>query len=442
MTDGSLISLVRFFGFHSFESRGIAFYRPLFREITYNLSYGLWGLNPIPLRILSMILHFSNVVLIFALVKKIFKSEKTAYLTAFLFSISAANVGAIYYLAGGLQAQGAALFVFCTLLLFPKHKILAFLTFIFSLMSHEIAVVTPVLLTGYMILNRDFKFKYLLPYFVTILLYFYGDYAVIGFSKNEIQYKPTFNPKTLLNSISWYSLWAFGIPETLIDFVGPGLKLNPNLMKYWGDLYRIIFPAFFISLLSFLLILVSKIKNIRKLKIKREIIFLVFWFLVGISTVLLFPFHKSTYYMCISLPAFWGVISYFIFQNSKINIILSIVFLVSVIVLNIYSTKNMDITYWAAERGRVSERLLSSIKDEYPKLPKGSILIVKNDPNYPFLTSEWGGTSKQASLILSGSDALQLFYRDPELKVYYEDLGGIPNDTKSSNIVEFVAKIN
>lgn len=69
------------------------------------------------------------------------------------------------------------------------------------------------------------------------------------------------------------------------------------------------------------------------------------------------------------------------------------------------------------------------MKSTYPTLPKGAIVYFKNDPQYPFLTQEWGGTSKQASLILNGADALQLLYNDPTLKVYYEDLSSIPYDT-------------
>lgn len=442
MTDGSLIGFIKLFGFYSFDAHRVAFYRPIFREATYNLVYHFWGLSAMPLRILSMILHFVNVILVFSLMKRIFKSERVAYLSSFLFSVSAANTGAIYYLAGGLQAQGAALFVFSTLLLFPKHKVWAFVTFILSLMSHELAVVTPVLLMGLMIMDKEFKLKYIYPYFIVIAAYFYADFKLIGFSKTEIQYKPTLNPKTILNNLSWYALWSLGLPETLIDFIGPGLKLNPNLMKYWGDLYKFIFPGFFTAISSFLAILAAEFLKLKKVKVKREIVFLGFWFVVGISTVLLLPLHKSTYYLAISLPAFCGIIAYFLFQKSKISRFLSVLFLAGFAVLTVYSTKDMDITYWAAQRGRLSQRIMDDFKAKFPTLPKGAVVLVKNDPNYPFVADDWGGTSKQASLILSGSDGFELLYKDPSLKVYYQDFGGVPVSISKSNIFEFTAKIN
>ena len=76
-----------------------------------------------------------------------------------------------------------------------------------------------------------------------------------------------------------------------------------------------------------------------------------------------------------------------------------------------------------------------------PILPKGSVVYFINDPAYPYVAKEWGGSSKQASIILSGSDALQLLYKDPTLKVFYEDLDGVPNDLIGTTIYTMVARI-
>mgnify|MGYP001563946258 CR=1 FL=1 len=428
------------FGLHPVSQGGYAFYRPIFRELLYSISYKLWGLNVLPLRIFAFVLHFANVVLVFILTKRMFKNlpaqagEKIAYLTAFFFSVSAANASVIYYLAGGLQAQGAAFFVFLSLLLFPKHKLFAFLTFVLSLMSHEIAVITPMLIAGVMFLNKDFKIKYLLPYLLVLGVYLYIDFGVIGFSRSEVQYMPSLNIKTLFNSLFWYGLWSFGLPETMVDLIGPGLKVNPDLMKNWGDTYRFVLPGFGLSIASLLILIIGKIKSTG---FKKEIAFLAFWFVVGISTVLLLPSHKSTYYLVLSLPAFWGIISYFIFDKSKLNKILSVVFMVGFLIMTYFSVRNMNQTYWAAQRGRLSQKIVNDFKSQYPTLPKGATVYMKNDPSYPFISEGWGGTSKQASLILSGSVALELLYKDPTLKVYYQDLDPIPE----GEAYEFVVKL-
>src|SRR3990172_11213993 len=90
LTDGSLRQFLNFFGFHPFEQRLIAFYRPLFREVLYNLFYYIFGLNHLPFRIFSFFIHFVNIYLVFIFIQKIFKKNSVAYFSAFFFGITAA----------------------------------------------------------------------------------------------------------------------------------------------------------------------------------------------------------------------------------------------------------------------------------------------------------------------------------------------------------------
>ena len=85
----------------------------------------------------------------------------------------------------------------------------------------------------------------------------------------------------------------------------------------------------------------------------------------------------------------------------------------------------------------IAEKLINDITGKYPELPRGSVVYIKNDPNYPDISGDWGGTSTQANYILNGSDALQLVYGDMDLKVYYEDLG-VPGEEH----IEIIAIIN
>lgn len=420
------------FNFHPVFSGGYAFYRPLFREVLYNVSYNIWGLNQLPLRVFSMLLHFVNIVLVYKLFKKILGSAKAAFFTSLMFAISAANVGILYYLAGGVQAQGATMFVLLTLILFPKHKVLAFVTFCLSLMSHELAIVTPALICGLMFLNKNFKLKHVVPYFLLIAAFLFVEVKVIGLPTGEAQYSPSLDPRRVVNTLMWYGLWSYGVPETVIDYVGPGFRINPNLMRFYGDYYRLIVPSFIFSIVALVIAVRSW-----AIKIDRKIVFLVFWFVVGISTVLFLPMHKSTYYLSLSLPAFWASIFYLIFKNKKILFLPFIAFFLSLLIFTFLTIRVGSITYWAFERGIVSKKIITELKNKYPSLPKGAVLYMKNDPTYPFISSEWGGTSKQASLILSGADAIELLYNDPTIKVYYEDLDLEPK----GNIYNFMVKL-
>ena len=78
------------------------------------------------------------------------------------------------------------------------------------------------------------------------------------------------------------------------------------------------------------------------------------------------------------------------------------------------------ITYWAAKRSKSAEYLVTDLKNKFPNPPKGAVFYIKDDPDYPFISKEWGSSSKQAFYILSGSDAFKLIYKDSSIKVYYQ----------------------
>lgn len=460
-SDGTLGGFLKLFAIHPFSERGIAFYRPIFREALHNIYFSIFGLNHLPFRILMFLIHFINISLVFYLVNKIFKDKAISFFTAFFFGITAANVALLYYLAGGIEAGGATMFALLTLILYRKYLIsnklkvllFSFLTFLLALFSHEIvAMISGVLLI--MLITSPVKKALskavsLLPFFLATMVLLYVDMVEIGLSPGEEQYQLIFNIKSILNSLAWYSGWALGLPETLIDFVQPGLKLNPVLMRYWGNYYIIIFPAFMLALTGLIIALICLLLKSKKVFFNKQFLFFLFWFPIGITPVIFLPTHKSTHYLVFVLPAFWTILGFIILNfyrlMSKIHVkfaagLLSIT-IISLATLSITSIKLEDTTYWAASRGRLAEKLLSDVKSRYPTLPKGSIIYFTNDSSYPFLTKEWGGTSKQASLILNGSDALQLLYKDQTIKVYYEDLGGPSNNLKDK-VYTLKAKLN
>jgi hypothetical protein len=314
------------------------------------------------------------------------------------------------------------MFILVTLLLFLANKKgLSFLSFILSLASHELAIVTLPLLVGLALLYKK-PLKQLWPFALVLFVYLYLNLWVIGFSKSEVQYQPVLSIKKTINTFSWYSAWALGLPEMTVDFVKSGLSLDPRLMRYWGNYFRTIFPAFFISIGIILISLIKKLS-----KVNKKFWFLVFWFPIALLPVLFLPWHKQTYYLAPALPAFWGAIGYLVYKaDFRMMVLLSLVLLI----FNITSVQLNNHTYWAAKRGRIAKRLIMQIKSEYPDLPRGAVVYLKNDSDYPFVAKDWGGTSKQAYYILSGSDALQLLYKDFSLKVYYEDIEKPPSDLR------------
>lgn len=460
-TDGSMGGFIKLFGIYPFEERGIAFFRPIFREALHNVYFSIFGLNHIPFRILLFSIHFINIFLVYKLLQNIFKKKFISYFAAFFFGISSANVSTLYYLAGGIEASGATMFALLTLISFKKYLqsqkrkfiILSLLLFVLAFSSHEIIFSLPFIFAGFILISYSLKKSIketlkLWPFFLIFGIFLYVDIFKIGFSSTEQQYKFIFNIKLLAQSFIWYTTWAFGLPEMLVDFVLPGLKLNPNLMRYWGEFYRIIFTTSAISIFLLISFIAYLIKN-NSFLVDRKFLFLLFWFFVSLFPVIFLPAHKSSHYLIFTLPAFWasiGYISLTFFRNykktgMKLALSLLIIFISSNFLLSATSAKLGEKSYWAASRGKLAKTLIEDVKINYPTLPKGATVYFTNDKSYPFLTDEWGGTSKQASLILNGSDALELVYNDPTIQVFYEDLGGPPKNTQAK-IHTIVARIH
>lgn len=461
LTDGSLQQFLDFFKFSPVAIKGYAFYRPIFREILHYSFYNLFGLNHIPLRLLSFAIHFANIALVYLLFERLFNKRFIAFFTSLFFGITAANVGTLYYMAGGTEVSGATFFMLLTVLLFweylstknLKFKLLSIGTFVLALASHELSVITPFLLAGIIFVRQKRihlkrTITSLLPYLLLLLFFLYLDIFVIGHLRGELQYKPVISIGGVINSLFWYAGWAFGLPEMLLDFVRPGLTLNPNLMKYWSSYFFIIFPSFFVSAGILLVFSIYALRN--KILSDRRFWFLLLWFPMALAPILILPQHKQTHYLVPALPAFFG--SIFFIANiylskvkkkyAKLSQILFALFVTSLFILSLTSIRLAEKTYPAVQRGKIAEKLLNEIRTQYSSLPSGSIIYIINDPTYPFISSEWGGTSKQANLILSGSDAIQLIYKDPTLQVYYEDLSELPENLNDVQVFSFVAKIN
>lgn len=430
-TDGTVKEFLELGSFRPFLKRGgIYFYRPVFREYLFNIYYNLFGLNAFPFRITQFLIHFINIFLVYKLLNLLNKKPIASFAGTFFFGIAAANIGVISYLAGGIQVAGSLTFYLIAVFSFNKYiskkhfkyKLYSLIAYVLALASHELAITFPIIAVGLLALNRGLKKKVLnrgvkeLWIFALIaFVYIFLEFAIIGFPTGEKQYAINLSPVKLINSYFWYFLWSLGTPEMLLDFVGPGIKLNPNLMKYWGEYYRVIFPSLII-LIGFLVVSSIKLTKLRTFW------FFVIWFIVGISPVIFQPAHRLYYYLGISLVGVSGVIGLIfnnLFNQKKL---LGVAFLATVLVLTIVSVQLSDMTYWAISRVNIAKRLIEDVVEKYPILPKGAVVYFTNDPNHPYLNEQWGRSSKQASIILSGSDALQLVYKDPSLKVYYEEV--------------------
>jgi protein O-mannosyl-transferase len=131
-------------------------YRPI-RDISYAIDFALWGENPFGFHLTSILIHAANVLLVFALVRRLTKDLVTATLTALIFAVHPIQTDSVTYISG----RRDVLFTFFYLLAFQSYLtyyrnrwsakavasfILFLLLWMLSLLSKEMAVSLPILI--------------------------------------------------------------------------------------------------------------------------------------------------------------------------------------------------------------------------------------------------------------------------------------------------------
>jgi hypothetical protein len=422
-----------------------AFYRPLSRE-TYNLvMYRIFGLEALPFHLVNLVLIAIIGLLTFLLTRKLFTSQIVAWFSLSLYSVSSVHNIELYYL-GSVQLLLATSFIGISILTYLNKKmVLSIVFFILGLMSHELAITLPgiilllelFVLKGQRLYAKKTLIKYL-PFVLIGLIYFILSSFISNLPQQQ-EYKPIVNFKSLVNGFGWYIAWSFGLPEMLIDFVRSGLKLNSDFSRWYGNYLSAILPFLTLIISSILIFFLFSWRQFNK----RLLVFLSCAFLTSISPFLLFPLHKFIYYLSFSTIWFAIFLAYILsiaWESGHIKKLWVILVAFSLIFLFKQTIDLNSTTYWAAKRSKAAEVLIRDIKVSHLNINKGTLFYLVNDSNYPFIAEQWGGSSRQASYIMSGKDALQLIYKDRSIRVYFEDIDNLPSNIDPSKLVTLVAR--
>lgn len=410
---------------------GTTFYRPVSREGYNFLALKSFGLNPLPYHVINLILIVTIGALVFKLIATLTGNKVIGLLSTIIYLLNPIHNVELYYLSS-VQTLLSTTFILSGVIIYHKYLkekniklfFVAVGLLVISTLCHESAVIFPAIL-GLMelfFLEKKSSIKYVIyrMLFISLLLLprLYIQLFVTGLPSQQA-YLPSFSIKTISNSFGWFTLWSFGLPESLVDFVGPGLHLNNNFLIWYKDYVVFTFPplAFILAVVIYLIF-----RNYRYLFRSKDFLLFIYCYVFSLSPFLFFPEHKFVYYL--SLPVVWfssilGLLFAFLSSNQKSRMFLC--FIVICFGVISYMTSNFnEIAHWAAKRQLAAKFLLENFKKEYPSLQLGAQIYVKDDPNYPFISSQWGTSSKQAFYILSGSDAFQLVYKDQTIRAYYE----------------------
>lgn len=414
MRASQILNFSEFLNFFSFthNAQSLTFYRPLPQQVFFFLFSNVFGINALPYHLFVIICFGISLFLLFKLAQKLKFSDTQASLSVFLYAIAVANFPRIYFLSA-FQDVLLPLFVIASLIMFLDRKyILSIIFFIFSLMSKETAVVTPLLLLGLIFLTHKNKIKNIVPYFAITLIYLFLRFKYFGGAEGD-SYVYNFSIQKILNTLFWYIAWTFGAPETLVDYVGSGLKIVP---KFFTDfpVWSIIILLELGSLISIFIISLLTLKN-QIIKNSRFILFCLFLFLVSLAPVIFMPWHKFTH--ALSLPMIGSSLALgFLFANRNIFVKL---FLFVYIITNISMMLFIYPRHYSVNRALISQKVYQYFSVNYPTPPADSYFMFTNNKTS---RNEGRNQSKEVSFALSQSDFFKIFYQDRNYEVQYEDI--------------------
>lgn len=295
-------------------------WRPLSFQVFYTAGKFLFGLNPLPFHLILFFFSSLSLFLIFSLSKKIFKGEKKALVSVFLYALNISLFANFYWVATSYFVLGG-FFIFLSLyFFFCKNSVyLSVISFILSLLSNEIAFVLPLLLILFSWYLKKFQ-KSLVVFGLIDLVYIYLKALHFGLPQKSV-YKIEF--LSFFANFRWYLFRAFNLPE--------GIKRSSDLT---------IFLLFMLFLILFILGFYLRFKS-GKLKYRLPLFSFLF-FIFGAFPFFFLPMHMSSYYLTVSLLGSSLLFSEIFSVNSKILIFSLLVYLL----LSVRGLTFLQETHW------------------------------------------------------------------------------------------------
>lgn len=360
------------------------FFRPLGMQAYFYLMVRLFWMTAWKYRIIAILIHGINSILVYKISKKMIKSG--AVFVWLMYLIAPWQFAAIGWIVNISYLTGA-MFAFLSILsALEKRFILSILFFAMGILTNELVAVVPLL----MILLRFGK-KSRLIILTFIILGLYGIIRLKFPSASSGDYGFRIGANVIQN-IRWLLMWTLGWPETYKDQFTLFFNLNKDFLSVFSG-------ESFVFALTSLLALAVFLKSIKDYKI----IFLgIFWFIAALSPVIFFNSHIYPHYALIASVGLYLIVAGALLQLSRQ---LKIVFITMWIIQFIAGVKINLATHWWPRHALEAEKLTAIIKNKYPSLPPDkNIWLEVNDP-------------REAELVLAGDSAVKLIYNDAGAKL-------------------------
>lgn len=390
----------------------VIYYRPIGMQLPFFILKAIFGINPIPFRLLTIITHFINSILAYILLYKITNKRIIGYFGSFCYAISTIHYIPFFWSATYAFVLGPTL-SFLSIILFllfiERDKtiwfILSFLAFLFGLFTYEMTAVIPVLLVIYLflIVREKKKIFMVIPFFIIDLFLLILRFRYFSLpSTSDYQYG---FGRYIVQNLQGYVLWSINWPEEMKAQFINFYTINPQFIHDFPLYFYVFFASFILYMLIFIVIPIFRL-ILHHMKFKFTYIILgASWFIVGLLPVLFFPQHSFAYYLPLSFVGL-SLVLFSIFhqcygkdiRNNTISFLISAVFL-SVWSITSYVTVDFNSkVHWAPRRAKLAETLIGQTKSEYDISSITSIYISPSSENKHALNNQ------DAFIVLSGND--------------------------------------
>ncbi|MFA6570017.1 MAG: hypothetical protein WCT77_02135 [Bacteroidota bacterium] len=308
-------------------------------------------------------------------------------------------------------------------------------------MTKETAVVLPgILILVSLVYVKKEKIKSCIATILSLIgvlsIYLFGHFIYYGLATGP-SYQFSIGKGTI-NILIWYFCWALSLPNILIDYVSPGLKISNLFFKNAG-IYGYIsigsFTLLITGLILFVLILLYKRFFDKKLINLKYIILGIGWFIFGMVPLIIFPLHKLATEQAFSLVGLSFAVSYILNQIWKINNIGKWLVYFWLIIYLICATNSILLarkTHWIVLSSTIAENTFHYLKSIEYKLKPGSVINFTDGlisiPEY--------GSSRQVYYATGNGLGIPLLFQRRDFEVYFEDGKPLPFNKKADIIVD------
>lgn len=363
----------------------IFFYRPLTTQVYFFINKTLFGLNPVPFHIESLILHLVNSILFFLIIKKIWQNKNIAFVSALFYAVSAAHFLSLYYISA-FQQVCRTFFIFLSILMFFKYQdtkqksayLGSLIAFLAALLSKETSIVLPLLFLPLEILrNRTGKLKTItqmaikstIPFVVVVLIYGIVRFTGLQSVFNEGSYNTTFSFSDILQNLKWYIIWSLGLPEILSTY--PSLKPD-SLLQFGKDLpfgFLVLILSALVGIISLLLLPSFKQLTKRMLFASAAI------FLLSLSPILILSQHRYPQYLDLAFMGLLPIPALLFSQKTTLKRFLGVIGILTFIALQLLSLKLSEQTHWTTHRAKIADKYYRDFINTYPTLSNNTTVV-------------------------------------------------------------------